>query len=290
MITTETVFIVGAGGSLPYGFPLGDALVKNILDNLIDPKLKNELIQAGFTKELIERLHYKLKGSHLKSIDAFLEYQDDQIKRLGKFAIAQDLLKNFRYDYLNHEDDWYKEVWSKMYSKPDLLLQNKISFVSFNYDLSLEHYLFRAVESSFDLTREKVADILSNLRIVHVHGRIGKAPWEEDYKNLIDIDTGSQGIKIISDEIGRDPEFEQAKRLIYSAERIYLMGFGYHEINIERLNLKSLAKNKFVKGNSFGLTNLQCSQIEKLMDVENVLATSHHWKNVVFFNEAVILT
>lgn len=143
MISKPTVFILGAGASKPYGYPLGWELRERILalpdDCELFPKLDhapNEFIQ--FKKALAE--------SPAESIDAFLEHRDE-FTRIGKHAIAAELLKCEQRERLydpGNEDDWYRYLFNRMTAgvRFDHFLQNEVSFVTFNYDRSLEEYLF----------------------------------------------------------------------------------------------------------------------------------------------------
>lgn len=289
MIQNETVFILGAGASVPYGFPLGERLVINILSNLSNNTFINPLVKRGFSEETIAKFTNKLKGSNLKSIDAFLENQNDDIKLLGKVAIAQELIKSNDYKHVDSKDDWYKEVWNAMYTTPELIGGNKISFISFNYDLSLEHYLHQSITSSFDLSSHEVLKILSSLKIVHLHGKIGYEPWDKSYQPNLDIVEAAKGIKIISDEIEDDKDFIRAHGFISQAQRIYFIGFGYHPVNIDRLKIKQKLENKLITGSTFGLTDLQCSQIENKIGQVNILCKTHGWGNLRFLREKVLL-
>jgi len=55
-------------------------------------------------------------------------------------------------------------------------------------------------------------------------------------------------IKLIHEELdeGRSKEFEEAKRLMEIAERIYFLGFGFSQINVERLAVRDLPSNRAI--------------------------------------------
>lgn len=289
MINTETVFVLGAGASHPYGFPLGERLVSNMIINLHDDHQIGYLVKYGFEDGLIRKFGEKLKGSNLKSIDAFLEHQNNDFKVFGKVAIAQELTKYTAYDTINGSDDWYKEIWNSMYTAPELVAQNKISFISFNYDLSLEHYLYQSIASTFDLTEEQSSQIFSSFNIVHLHGKLSVEPWDKSYKPKIDIVQAAEGIKIISDEIVDDKDFVKAHQLLAKAKRIYFLGFGYHRVNVERLKVKELSLDQTIEGSGFGLTGLQCVQIDDLFGRHTTVSRSSHWNNREFIRQRVLL-
>ena len=63
------------------------------------------------------------------------------------------------------------------------------------------------------------------------------------YGNLDDwaVKIASQNIKIISDkEESATTEFQKAHELLKEADRIFFLGFGYHEANMERLQIRTL--------------------------------------------------
>ena len=91
MIETETALIVGAGGSIPYGFPSGAELKGEVIHNLSRARHASELLIAEFGQDAAEEFWVALKESGQQSVDAFLERRSE-FTRLGKLAIAQALL------------------------------------------------------------------------------------------------------------------------------------------------------------------------------------------------------
>jgi hypothetical protein len=79
MIKKKTVLILGAGASIPYGFPSGDALFEIICKNIKNENSKGTqyLLEAGFTLENILEFGEALFYSGKTSIDEFLEHRKD---------------------------------------------------------------------------------------------------------------------------------------------------------------------------------------------------------------------
>lgn len=87
------------------------------------------------------------------TIDSFLR-DHHQFREIGRLMIAYVLLKcekkiSFSKDYRNPEfdisDNWYSHLIHDIKSdcqSPDDILNNKVNFITFNYDISLEYYLF----------------------------------------------------------------------------------------------------------------------------------------------------
>ena len=109
MITKPTVFVLGAGASMPYGFPSGKQLVEHIseatrqkttsLPPIPDDSrylISREAIQAilvnNFGKLESEKFGNALYLSNQYSIDAFLEHRTE-FAEIGKLAISLFILR-----------------------------------------------------------------------------------------------------------------------------------------------------------------------------------------------------
>jgi hypothetical protein len=108
MIKTKTCFILGAGASQSYGFPLGGELVKNLVEltkqgtpNSRRDKFRDnmvELIRQRFFNEASETRVFQfsdlLKRSNLESIDRFLNFHvaDPVVQIIGKAGIGFRLI------------------------------------------------------------------------------------------------------------------------------------------------------------------------------------------------------
>lgn len=56
--------------------------------------------------------------------------------------------------------------------------ENPVSFIRFNYDISVEYYLFNCLKNSYRQTDDEGAKQLRKIPIVHVHGNLGALPWQ----------------------------------------------------------------------------------------------------------------
>lgn len=148
MITKETVFILGAGASKPYGYPSGLDLVQIICDNLdknaINDLQKNNfktLCSLGFTEQQLSQFRQDLRYSDTLSVDSFLEHRKKEYLELGKLAIAQALIPCEVTDNLfnTSHKSWLKYLFNTLSNVPfDDFFENKISFLTFNYDRTAE--------------------------------------------------------------------------------------------------------------------------------------------------------
>jgi hypothetical protein len=99
MITKKTLFILGAGASEPFSFPVGLQLRQNII-NLIGPTYRNTATplylqifeQCGHSLPALYLFNENFIKSQKYSIDAFLEHRPEYIK-LGKLLITHSLIQ-----------------------------------------------------------------------------------------------------------------------------------------------------------------------------------------------------
>lgn len=285
MITTPTVFVLGAGASMPYGYPSGYGLLKDIFYNIQDDKTLSDLL---FDLEIdggVDQFRYALLRSRRLSVDSFLEHWP-RYNTIGKLAIASRLchcekksLKKF--DNLDNENDWYKYIFDKMNTSFDDFDNNQVSFITFNYDRSLEYYLFEALFHAYQhATKEECAKKLKNIPIIHMYGKLENLPWETwkkgsqreygtipKYNELLKT---SNGIKIIH-EID---EFysNKTKNLLNDAEDIIFIGLNLlNRTNLDRLQIRGALNlepklnsgflNKNVYATCFGLENAEKESI-----------------------------
>lgn len=87
-------------------------------------------------------------------------------------------------DVTKFKDDWYRYVLYRLASEcrsPDDLLQNDVTFVTFNYDVSLENHLYKGL-SSIDLFAQEnyIERFLGENRVLHVYGKVRQNPFEDN--------------------------------------------------------------------------------------------------------------
>jgi hypothetical protein len=317
MIQTPTVLILGAGASYPYGYPLGGGLIKEICNNIgnanLTPFVRNLNYLGSSQKEII-KFKTSLELSGKNSVDAFLEHRQEFIK-VGKEAIASVLIgKESESKLFQAEDSWYKYFYNKLNTSIEQFDQNRVSIITFNYNRSLEHYLYTALINSYPITPEQCAKKISGLKFIHLHGQLSSLPWQSKlsytnsklsdisikdfspldfgrtYSNkdftVEDIRKAADGIKIIHEEFDykNDEAFIEAKEVISRADRIYFMGFGYNETNITRLQIP---KGKNIVGTTFGLESGEIRSILKLFKEYGINAKVAHEDAFDFLRRSV---
>ena len=282
MIEEPTVFILGAGASKPYGYPTGDELKENIAFNFLGNYI-NKYFSTGYTpletqaiSDNIKPIILKLQNSTSPSIDLWLARHINDLT-IGKVAIVLHLLEyefnsGFFYKSKNKESDWYtyliRHMTNTFIGKESIeIVKNNIQFITFNYDRSLEHFLYYSLINDFNISGKYLAEQINQIPIVHVFGKIADLPWEIGSKKVLKhrqsnisldrLTKLSENISIIY-EHEQSPEIQKAQELIENAKRIFFIGFGFHKENLKVLNIpNSLKIDQKIYATTYGLSSKQ---------------------------------
>ncbi len=290
MITKDILFVLGAGASYPYGFPLGGTLLDQICDfcsNANNPRAK-VLIDAGHKLPVMQQFARSLRYSGIPSIDSFLELRPEY-HELGKAAIAAALIQcenPASFENVKSEEHWYRLLWGKMFVPKEELSKNRCSFVTFNYDRSLEFYLHRAMVNSYGVSPDAGLDLLRSIPIVHVHGTLGSFfAGDEDHRvyapdlNVEQVTNCSRSIRVFHEDAGDDAVAQRMEELFESCRFVCFLGFGYHQANLERLGFMGSLGNKTVFGSACGMMNAEQEDVLGRFDRRITLGQGHHGCN-----------
>jgi hypothetical protein len=180
MITRPTVLILGAGASIPYGFPSGPQLIDYILADIPDsasvnpahtgPRRNNIFELLGSIHEKDEVVHFRraLARSGKMSIDAFLESNPSSIREVGKSAIAAEILaaEEAIKTIQRNTEDWYRYFYTNVLAcSLDRLIYNKLTIITYNYDRSLEYFLTQSFAADCSTTWARSAETVRQLPI-----------------------------------------------------------------------------------------------------------------------------
>jgi hypothetical protein len=279
----EITYIIGAGASAEISMPIGQDLKKQIsvlLSNERDELRRFDLEQAAqFGIEAIEINYERIKNGEMTkyqlydlmkkmvyaleydtSIDNFLyNHQNNPAYQIfGKTAIFSIILRaemtsNLYTDMNNRnytpvlENTWYLSLFQQLIRQATLntfiARLNDIQFITFNYDRSLEFYLYQSIQRSYEVTPEKAAEIINNANIYHPYGQVGFLPFQ---KGLLTFDYGafqkytendlSKYIKTYTE--GTDikaKDYRKAMYNFYESEKVIFLGFAFHQQNIDLL-------------------------------------------------------
>lgn len=258
MISHPTTFVIGAGAGVPFGFPTAEQLYWLGLDKLMDPNVKAMISEiTGKSVANINEFRLALHEAHCYSIDRFVEGCPEFLE-LGKALLAVCLLPRENSNRLIQKPDpdqenthWLQLIWDKMQtSHAREFRHNKVSFITFNYDRMVEHYLLHRLKG---LTRASISDCaeaLSTIPFIHIYGSLGPLPHlaTVQLKNATGTVEYGEGASVQSlriatasirlaaeKEAASSPTFDDARRLIDQARQIIFLGFSYGKENTERL-------------------------------------------------------
>jgi len=247
MITRQTTLVLGAGASKPYGFPLGSELRESIIA-LTRPGDEIAAMSGLAKDELLKPFVFAFNASRLYSIDAFLGIRTE-FADIGKRAIAAVLLHAERRSGLGSmqiKSDWYDYLWNKVTSgcSWESLSFDKLSIVTFNYDRSLEIFLIQAMMNTYGVNEQDAITKLDSLRIEHVYGSLGALwmgtertfiPFGQQWQSSI-VEQAAKGLVVIPEARHDAPSFVAAKEVLSNASAIGILGFGFDEQNLMRLD------------------------------------------------------
>ena len=300
MITKKTLFILGAGASVPYGYPTGQELRKLLFTKSPTRLEQSQMfdgVDGGHYLDEIKVFSHDFEKASDYMIDYFLATRPDH-SRIGKIAIYNELLfcennHGLRESSKDLSDDWMSLLYNEMTSGinnqdkyKDFSQKNNVSFITFNYDRVLEYFFWESLKHKYNLTDEASNELVVGLNIHHVFGRlppfehvtvhkgVNKFPYQGFGKIGPHYQDAIQRIKILHEREKTDAE--RISRLIGDAERIFFLGFGFAEENVALLNLKDNIRHKIdIYCTSFGLSKSKQAKIKWTL----AYAIKKHFKN-----------
>lgn len=303
MIIFDTTFVVGAGASVDYGFPLGEQLTRQIAGALNFRGQGSEACELIRTtidvlgqrkthdaRQLFQQAHaLQAALATASSIDAFLENHSDNphFELLGKFAIAACLAtaesrsplkprhRGDLMDLARVENSWlarlFKTVLAPGISRASAeQIFAHVSFVIFNYDRCIEHYLEHAIASHFMMDLNAASRIVQKrLRIVHPYGDLGALHGTNmsfgekhdptTYAAADAIDAMARRILTFTES--KKAQGAAAQTMISNAKRLVFLGFGFGEQNVELLRVPTSAVGA-VRATVMGLSKSNQNQVQ----------------------------
>jgi hypothetical protein len=268
MIHHPTAFILGAGTSVPYGFPAGEELLR--MARGFDLANLKDKAHARAPAD-VAGLYAALQRTHDSSLDTLLELRSD-IAPIGKRLIAALILElefnsTFPQRYPAPKDDWLTMFFGELTSDTKCLedfAKNPIVLITYNYDRLLEYRLSRALAAHYGRSDADCIATLGKIPLIHLHGDLGPLPGfaaavavpfgpspaqRDDFAH--GIERASERIVIVHET----EDFDHARKLLQSVKQVVMLGFGYGASNLSRLDIKRWPKA--VYGTQFGLTPSQ---------------------------------
>jgi hypothetical protein len=268
MFTENTTIVLGAGASMPYGYPSGYQLVTDIIQlvalgkakpAITDRQFADELNAAGIHSDHAVEFVSALYEAFPPSIDYFL-FHNPQFINVGKLAIAQRIICHENRHKLfarpggdlfgkDGHDRWYHKLVDCIADPKTGDITKSLAIATFNYDRSLPCFLHSSLKRRFRLSDEEAAQRLAVIPIVHVYGHVGLLPWHQKSSDTDpmreyghsghpgELREAAKGIHTIGGS--RTDEPARARELIAASRHVFILGFGFQDDNCELIGLKS---------------------------------------------------
>ena len=232
------------------------------------------------------------------SIDNLLDAHrnDAEMANIGKFAIAKAILQSERASKLFNRGEprerfklsdvtgtWLiplLQLLTEGVSKEDVgNIFDNVAFIVFNYDRCLEYFLPRALELYYGLSAMEAEALASGAHIIHPYGRVGEfsegkalatAAFGAGTYNLRRI---AEGIRTFSEGLKFESHREEIANLVSWAEQVVFLGFAFHPLNMEILEINGTGKIKKIFGTTLKLSDSAVrsvqSRIQEIFDVSS---------------------
>lgn len=309
MFKSKTVFVVGAGASHELGFPLGSTLkehIASIVDSDFSPSPDapvgdaelEDAVRAACLANGSKASRIFAAGREMAaalplaiSIDNFLEAHSGApgTQLIGKLAIVRailaaeaqsalwteraGILPDFSGDVLqkswltrlvrNLTEGVRKEVAARTFEN--------VSFITFNYDRSLEQFLWLALQRYYGVGEAAATSYLVHVPVYHAYGSVGKLPWQKHdvpaaaYGETVGSETLLQlanGIKTFSEQVD-DQHRTQILERLSDARTVVFLGFGFIEQNMNLLTLEGFSQIERVYATAYGVSDRDCDVIRE---------------------------
>lgn len=325
MFSRKTVFIVGAGGSYNLRLPVGDGLKYEIAKRLSFSFKHGQQLVSGDPgiAEAMARISQDRNGnrnisvltnagrevavamSQAISIDNYLHTHayDPHIILAGKLGIASSILaaeqgsiiysdprsgKNLSFkDMPSVWQNTFCQMLTEQLQRSDIeYVFDNVSFITFNYDRCLEHYISNWLSTYMRLPLQEIQLLMQNLTIIHPYGQVGRLPWQGNPSNGVAFgdDADGSNLPAIANQLRTFTErsddramLARMRKIISEAEQVVYLGFAYGAMNMELLKIEDDGPEKQVYGTTLGMSPQNAAVA--LKDIKESLW--HHGKSRV---------
>ena len=245
------------------------ALREHVNDQGGDDNNVNDYLRAG----------YRIRDAmpQALSIDSFIDVHqgDEHIELCGKLAIVRSILEaernsslyfdprdpDRRLDFRAVEHTWYNrfmQLISNSCRKVDIPnMLKKISFIIFNYDRCVEHFLFYSLQNYYGISDGRAVDYLGELKIYHPYGMVGDLPWQHwggatSFGHNVsgrELLSRAAQIKTFTEQKEDQVAVNEIRELLSESNIVVFLGFAFHQLNMELISpLKLEGPKKLQEG------------------------------------------
>lgn len=270
MLSSKTVFIVGAGASKEVDMPVGSELRDIILRKLhMRFEFGNRFTGKG-DQRIVQLLRSTFQNDAniyftacatinaglalAASIDDFIDLHrsDPAVAVCGKLAIATAILERektsklyvdgsniyntIKFDAI--EGTWYIEFFrllTNRVAKEDLgTLFDSASIICFNYDRCIEQFLLHAIAAQYAIERDAAKEIVKKLRIYRPYGSVGDLFSGRQFgsEGVPSVDSAVTSLRTYTEQIEDEASLRAMKDAIDDAQTLVFLGSAFHANNM----------------------------------------------------------
>lgn len=163
-----------------------------------------------------------------------------------------------------------------------------MKFITFNYDRSLEHFIFNAIKNYYGIDPSTATQICKKICFYHVYGKLAPLEWELDGSNS-GLEYGSDlkdapcnvgdtlfrytsNIRVINEDRNNFELIKNScKDLITETDKVYILGFGFLRSNYKLLGIdeyrQSFKNNKLPLDKfyytAYGLSKTKMTEVDR---------------------------
>src|SRR4029077_6773210 len=116
-----------------------------------------------FKQEELTRFRHEFFCSQITSVDAFVQIRKGEFEAIAKHMTAAILLHCEA--TANLDNDWYQLFRNVLLQEGQEFPRDRFAIITFNYDRSLERYLWLAIQHSFGLQEGIAYSHMQKLKI-----------------------------------------------------------------------------------------------------------------------------
>lgn len=297
MFNRKIVFVLGAGANCECGFPLGSSLKERVRRDLWfyydgqhqhgDQALQSLIIEK-FESAARSYLASARKLSSIVnqfiSIDEALHFVSDDTRAIdvGKAAIVNIIAQCELSSHLcsvgkeialgSFSDSWlgrfFKLAISGLKKSEAAKSFSNTTIINFNYDRSLEEYLFQSLQRTADYSVDEARLAISTLNIIRPYGSLGLLDWQNGRGTRYGLnnpralfDRGKEIRAYTESDI--DEVRDEIRKSVEDAWVVIFLGFGFHEQNMKLFQLERSSSVRQVFATTVGIDPLNYPSIDR---------------------------
>jgi len=250
-----------------------------------------------------------IREFQFESIDEVLHWfsSNPDIVELGKAAIVREILQAervaqislFRPVGIQVAD--YTPTWlSHFLSMAIGALKREqvgnvfanVVIINFNYDRIIEHFIYSELQTRLKVRKSEAQSAISKLKMIRPYGSVGRLPWQDESASVaFGADLGndhdalfalSKNVHTYTEQALTENIKNELKEALVGARLIVILGFGFHQQNMDILKVKDrvgvkqviattwkIDKENYENMQSDIVISLACTHLPKLLPLKS---------------------